>query len=175
MYTHSPSLLNFSPTTHHPPPPIPPLWVITEQQPELPVLYGGFPLAIYRLHIYSICLCLYFCPANMLICTSFLDSTHLHRFNPSVRKITWRKWQPTLEWEIIVQSEVSQKEKNKYHILTQMCKSESHSVVSDSLRPDGLYSQWNSPGQNTGVGSLSLLQGIFPNQMSSLCYTEDFH
>ena len=26
-----------------------------------------------------------------------------------------------------------------------------------------LYSPWNSPGQNTGVGSLSLLQGIFPN------------
>ena len=39
---------------------------------------------------------------------------------------------------------------------------ESHSVVSDSLRPHGLYSPWNSPGQNTGVGSLSLLQGIFP-------------
>ena len=28
--------------------------------------------------------------------------------------------------------------------------------------PHGLYSPWNSPGQNTGVGSLSLLQGIFP-------------
>ena len=28
----------------------------------------------------------------------------------------------------------------------------------------GLYSSWNSPGQNTGVGSLSLLQGIFPTQ-----------
>ena len=27
-----------------------------------------------------------------------------------------------------------------------------------------LYSPWNSPGQNTGVGSLSLLQGIFPSQ-----------
>ena len=77
-------------------------------------------------------------------------------------------------------------------------KSESHSVVSDSLRPHGLYSPWNSLGQNTrafpfsrgtsqprdqiqvsptvgrfftpepqgkfkntGVGSLSLLQGIF--------------
>ena len=26
----------------------------------------------------------------------------------------------------------------------------------------GLYSPGNSPGQNTGVGSLSLLQGIFP-------------
>ena len=37
-------------------------------------------------------------------------------------------------------------------------RSESHSVVSDSLQPQGLYSPWNSPGQNTGVGSLSLLQ-----------------
>ena len=26
---------------------------------------------------------------------------------------------------------------------------------------------WNSPGQNTGVGNLSLLQGIFPTQGSS--------
>ena len=26
------------------------------------------------------------------------------------------------------------------------------------------YSPWNSPGQNTEVGSLSLLQGIFPTQ-----------
>ena len=42
--------------------------------------------------------------------------------------------------------------------------SESRSVVSDSLWPHGLYSAWNSPGQNTGVGSLSLLQGIFPTQ-----------
>ena len=42
--------------------------------------------------------------------------------------------------------------------------SESHSVVSDSLWPHGLYSPWNSPGENTGVGSLSLLHGIFPTQ-----------
>ena len=41
------------------------------------------------------------------------------------------------------------------------------SVVSDSLLPHGLYSPWNSPGQNTGVGSLSLLQGIFPTQGSN--------
>ena len=45
--------------------------------------------------------------------------------------------------------------------------SESHSVMSDSLRPWGLYSLWNSPGQNTGVDSLSLLQGIFPTQGSN--------
>ena len=31
----------------------------------------------------------------------------------------------------------------------------------DSLQPHGL---WDSPGQNTGVGSLSLFQGIFPTQ-----------
>ena len=39
--------------------------------------------------------------------------------------------------------------------------SETYSVMSDSLWPYGLYSPWNSPGQNTGMGSLSLLQGIF--------------
>ena len=32
---------------------------------------------------------------------------------------------------------------------------ESCSVVSESLWPHGLYSAWNSPGQNTEVGSLS--------------------
>ena len=34
----------------------------------------------------------------------------------------------------------------------------------DSLGPHGLYNPWYSPGQNTGVGNLSLLQGIFPTQ-----------
>ena len=42
--------------------------------------------------------------------------------------------------------------------------SESHSVMSNTLRPNGVYSPWNSPGQNTGVGSLSLLEAIFPTQ-----------
>ena len=45
--------------------------------------------------------------------------------------------------------------------------SESRSVVSDSLQPHGRYSPQNSPGQNTGVGSRSLLQGIFPTQGSN--------
>ena len=36
-----------------------------------------------------------------------------------------------------------------------------------TLRPHGLYSPWDSPGQNTGVGSLSLLKGIFPTQESN--------
>ena len=39
--------------------------------------------------------------------------------------------------------------------------------MSDSLLPHGLYSPWNSLGQNTGAGSLYLLQGIFPTQGSN--------
>ena len=46
-------------------------------------------------------------------------------------------------------------------------KSESCSVLSNSLPPHGLYSPRNSPDQNTGVGSLSLLQGILPTQGSN--------
>ena len=46
-------------------------------------------------------------------------------------------------------------------------KSESGSIVSNSLRPHGLYSLWNSLGQNTRVGSLSFLQGICPTQGSN--------
>ena len=42
--------------------------------------------------------------------------------------------------------------------------SESHSVVSDSWLPHGLWSPWNSPGQNIRAGSLSLLQGIFQHR-----------
>ena len=39
--------------------------------------------------------------------------------------------------------------------------------MSNSLQLHGLYSPWNSPGQNTRVGSLSLLQGTFPTQGSN--------
>ena len=53
------------------------------------------------------------------------------------------------------------KKEIKYGILIKW--SESRSVVS-ALRPHGLYSPWNSPSQNTGVGSLSLLQEIFSTQ-----------
>ena len=50
-----------------------------------------------------------------------------------------------------------------------LSESESCSVVSDSLWSHGLYMEfsWNSPGQNIGVGSLSLLQEIFPTQGSN--------
>ena len=52
------------------------------------------------------------------------------------------------------------------HIITldiNSLKSESRSVMSDSLRPHGLYSPWNSPGQNTGVGRPFPSPGNLPN------------
>ena len=54
--------------------------------------------------------------------------------------------------------------------------SSSESIISEvkvtqscpTLRgPQELYSPWNSPDQDTAVGSLSLLQGIFPTQGSN--------
>ena len=39
--------------------------------------------------------------------------------------------------------------------------------MTESLQSHGLYRPWNSPGQNTEVGNLSLFQGIFLTQVSN--------
>ena len=39
------------------------------------------------------------------------------------------------------------------------------SVVSNSLWPHGLYSSWNSPGQNTGVGSVQFSHSVMSNSL----------
>ena len=46
----------------------------------------------------------------------------------------------------------------------------SHSVVSNSATPwtVAFWALWNFPGKNTGVGNLSLLQGIFLTQGPNL-------
>ena len=46
-----------------------------------------------------------------------------------------------------------------------LTESESRSVMSHSLQPHEVYTVHGIPG--TGVGSLSLLQGIFPTQGSN--------
>ena len=78
-----------------------------------------------------------------------------------------------MELEGIMLSEISQRKTNTvwYHLYVtpknntnEVKWSERHSVMSDSLWPHGLYSLWNPSSQNTGVGSFSLLQGIFPTQ-----------
>ena len=50
----------------------------------------------------------------------------------------------------------------------------SHSVMSDSLRPHGLYPArllhlWDSPDKNAGVGGHFLLQGIFSTHRWNTC------
>ena len=64
-------------------------------------------------------------------------------------------------WEMIIIQMIFYPFKNKIE-----SESEGRSVVSDLCDPMD-YSPWNSPGQNTGVGSLSLLQGICPTQGSN--------
>ena len=65
---------------------------------------------------------------------------------------------------LVVKPDKNITRKDKYKMISPH---ESHSVISDSLQPHKLYSPWNSPGQNTGVGSLSLLQEIIPTQGSN--------
>ena len=55
---------------------------------------------------------------------------------------------------------------SKYYCLSKVKVKLSQSCLTP-CDPHGLYSPWNSPGQNTAVGSLSLLQGIFPTQGSN--------
>ena len=50
-----------------------------------------------------------------------------------------------------------------FGIYSEFLKSESGSGMSDSLQPHGLYSPWNSPGQNTGVDNFSLTPEDLPN------------
>ena len=61
--------------------------------------------------------------------------------------------------------------RNDGHIIVnQLCESEGESLSHVRLcHPMNYtaYSSWNSPGQNRGVGSLSLLQGIFTTQESN--------
>ena len=82
-----------------------------------------------------------------------------------------------LEWVAISSSRGSSWPRDRTHASCSSCiagrfftteapgkPSESCSVMSDCLQ---LYSPWNFPGQNTGVGSLSLLQRIFLTQGSN--------
>ena len=84
-----------------------------------------------------------------------------HVFHGSVKVISpqhGRDWEPILDTSL----PISKSSPNS--VCANFKRSESCSVVSNSLQSHGLYRPWNSPGQNTGVDSLPLLQGIFPTQ-----------
>ena len=78
------------------------------------------------------------------------------------REASHRMWLVMLRWKLqSVKTPFFTEIQNNYKW------SESRSVMSDSLQPHGLYNPRNSLGQNTGVGSLSLLQRIFRTQGSN--------
>ena len=79
----------------------------------------------------------------------------LQEKNPELRVIT----------TFIVNSNKTINHPQRYKLISKVVKVKV--AQADSLRPHGLYSPWNSPGQNTEVGKLSLLQGIFPTQRSN--------
>ena len=70
-------------------------------------------------------------------------------------------------WSLLLIPPLTQHRPSKWKARITALWSESCSVMSNSFQPCGLYSPRNSSGQNTGVGSPSLLQGVFPTQGSN--------
>ena len=88
-------------------------------------------------------------------------------FKKSIRNLTQR-WKFSMQHSALIRKAVLEGRSRwwsrgcRAHL--SQSESESRSVASKSLQLHGLYSPWNSPGQNTRVVSFSLLQGIFPTQ-----------
>ena len=106
-------------------------------------------------------------PPLTLICQAVLHSKRGHCSEKPTypheesRPLTATRESPCAA--VKTQRRQSKTQKTQACVFTQW-KCESRSVMSDSLWPHGLFSPWDSPGQNTGVGSRSLLQGVFPTQ-----------
>ena len=100
--------------------------------------------------------------SQILSCSVTDINRNTQRHRPQVSVLLTGPHGHIRSWPFIVASQ-------QWHIIfnTNHLESESCSVASNSLRPHGVYSPWNSPGKNTGVGSHSLLQGIFSTQGSN--------
>ena len=88
-------------------------------------------------------------------------------FKIYVIKLFWTKFSILFKFVFLYMSITVEKLRN----IEILCTSESCSRVCRTLcnpMDYGILRPWNSPGQNTGVGSLSLLQGILPTQGSNL-------
>ena len=91
--------------------------------------------------------------------------------SPPGSSVHWILWARILEWVAVSFCRGSSWPRDwtqdswiagRFFTIWATGKSQSHSVVSHSLWPHELYSPWNSPGQNTRVGNLSLFQGSNP-------------
>ena len=77
-------------------------------------------------------------------------------FDTVIRSQTWKWKEQNLPKNVGKTPDGFYSFKSSYVKVTQSCLT--------LCKPMDLYSPWNSPGQDTGVGSLSLLQGTFPTQ-----------
>ena len=85
-----------------------------------------------------------------------------------------------MDLEIVTVSEVSQMEKDKYHLLSFICVCVHAKLLHSCLWPYAPQSfrliwPWDSPGKNTGVGCYFLLQEIFLTQGSNPCLIHLLH
>ena len=123
---------------------------------EVPDLLLPFCLSHYSHNVLLWQRCLLGTDCHRMNLHDFLQFTH------QISAFLWNKCffgdTGELVWSYLNLSDVK---------IRKMKLNESHLVVSESLWPHGLYGPWNSPGQNTGVGSLFFLQGIFPTQGSN--------
>ena len=107
---------------------------------------------------------LQFLVSEMMECYN-TDDWKICLYWKSIECVDSKNWIPSYSISVFLHPACQCSNIKPHHQLClYMCESESHSVVSDSLWPHGLYSPWDSPAQNTGVGSCSPLQGIFPTQ-----------
>ena len=103
-----------------------------------------------------ICKCFWFILFySSLICSYHLNYFSIYSFLSFL--ILWLSW---YLGSLVLLLEIT-------FISVTICESESQSCP--TLCDPWLYSPWNSPAQNAGVGSFSLLQGIFPTQGSNPC------
>ena len=92
----------------------------------------------------------------------------------TIKERVWVSYSPVTIWIWPIQLLILYLYLYELHLSVALSVCVSCSVASDSLWHHGLWPakllcSWNSPGKNTGVGSLFLLQGIFPTQGLSPC------
>ena len=103
-------------------------------------------------------------PVTVLDCLS-LGETKPHKRSWTDPRVT--PWGARLRDSTCVVHHTGLRKLLRSYLISELgYENESCPVFSNSLLPHRLYGSWNSPGQNTRVGSFSLLQ-IFPTQRSN--------
>ena len=111
--------------------------------------------------------CLYFCFANKVIYTIFLDSIYMLIYDicfslSGLFHSIWESLGPSTSLQMTQFCSF-------LYILVLVAQSLSDSLWSYGLWPSRLLCPWDSPGKNTGVGCHFLLQEIFLTQGSNMC------